>query len=65
NSWFHVQIPGFLTADNINQVLAVLTPISAILLGWLILGEQLLSYQIAGMAIIAAGIIIVDGRLFS
>jgi drug/metabolite transporter (DMT)-like permease len=51
-------------ANNVSLV-AVLTPISAILLGWLILGEQLRSYQIAGMAIIAAGIIIVDGRLFS
>lgn len=27
NTWFHVTIPGFLTVDNINQVLAVLTPI--------------------------------------
>lgn len=27
NSWFHVTIPGFLTEANIDQVLAVLTPI--------------------------------------
>jgi hypothetical protein len=27
NSWFHVEIPSFLSADNINQLLAVLTPI--------------------------------------
>jgi hypothetical protein len=32
NSWFHVTIPGFITADNINQLLAVLTPV----LVWLI-----------------------------
>lgn len=49
-------------ANNVSLV-AVLTPISAILLGWLILGERLRSYQIAGMLIIAAGIIIVDGRV--
>lgn len=27
NTWFHVSIPGFITADNITQLLAVLTPI--------------------------------------
>ena len=27
NSWFHITIPGWLSPDNINQVLAVLTPI--------------------------------------
>jgi hypothetical protein len=26
-SVFHVSIPGWLTADNVNQVIAVLTPI--------------------------------------
>lgn len=27
NAWFHISIPGWLTPDNVNQVLAVLTPI--------------------------------------
>ena len=49
-------------ANNVSLV-AVLTPISAVLLGWLVLGERLQSYQIAGMVIIALGIVIVDGRL--
>lgn len=26
-SWFHIQIPGFINADNITQALALLTPI--------------------------------------
>lgn len=26
-SWFHITLPGFLTEANIDQVLAVLTPI--------------------------------------
>lgn len=51
-------------ASNVSLV-AVLTPISAILLGWIVLGERLLSYQIAGMVVIALGILIVDGRLFA
>lgn len=32
NSWFHVQIPGFITADNINQLLAIATPVLVYLL---------------------------------
>ncbi len=27
NSWFHISIPGFITADNVTQVLGILTPI--------------------------------------
>jgi hypothetical protein len=27
NSWFHVEIPGWLNSDTINQTQAVLTPI--------------------------------------
>jgi drug/metabolite transporter (DMT)-like permease len=51
-------------ANNVSLV-AVLTPISAILLGWIILGERLQSYQMAGMGIIALGILVVDGRLIA
>lgn len=31
-SWFHLTIPGFITADNITQLLAVLTPVLVYLL---------------------------------
>jgi len=39
-----------------------LLPISAILLGWLVLGEQLSARTVIGMAIIGAGLACLDGR---
>jgi drug/metabolite transporter (DMT)-like permease len=42
-----------------------LIPVTAILLGALVLGEQLQSRHFAGMALIGAGLAAVDGRLFS
>ena len=39
-----------------------LIPVSAILLGWLVLGEQLHPRHFAGMALIGAGLVVVDGR---
>lgn len=48
-------------ANNISLV-SVLTPVSAILLGSLILGEALQAHHIAGMATIALGLALVDGR---
>lgn len=48
-------------ANNISLV-AVLTPISAILLGSLILGETLHVHHLIGMATVAIGLAIVDGR---
>ncbi|WP_040618833.1 DMT family transporter [Rhodovulum sp. PH10] len=40
-----------------------LAPVSAVLLGAVLLGERLESYQIAGMLGIAAGLVAIDGRL--
>lgn len=40
-----------------------LTPVSAVLLGVLILGETLGAVQVAGMAVIFAGLVAIDGRL--
>ena len=40
-----------------------LVPVSAILLGVLILSEQLTSLQLAGMALIALGLAAIDGRM--
>lgn len=50
-------------ATNVALV-AFLIPVSAILLGVGILGESLTVIQVAGMASIALGLAIMDGRLF-
>lgn len=51
-------------ATNLALV-TFLIPVSAILLGSLILGEQLELKHFAGMAMIAAGLAAIDGRLLS
>lgn len=48
--------------SNVNLV-TLLVPVSAILLGMLVLGEQLALRHFAGMAIIALGLAAIDGRL--
>ena len=40
-----------------------LVPVSAILLGWLFLDETLGAAHLIGMALIAAGLALIDGRL--
>ncbi len=40
-----------------------LIPVSAILLGWLFLNEALLPRHFAGMAMIALGLLLIDGRM--
>ena len=50
-------------ATNVLLV-TFLIPVSAILLGTLILGEQLAARHIVGMAAIAAGLAAIDGRLW-
>jgi drug/metabolite transporter (DMT)-like permease len=50
-------------ATNASLVTLVV-PVSAILLGTLFLGEHLAPIEILGMAVIAAGLITIDGRLF-
>ena len=38
-------------------------PVSAILLGAIFLGERLELFELAGMALIAIGLVTIDGRL--
>jgi len=45
------------------SLVTFLIPVTAILLGTLVLGERLEPRQIAGMALIAAGLVSIDGRL--
>ena len=52
-------------AGATNAVLVtLLVPVSAILLGWLFLQEQLAINQFIGMGLIAIGLVAIDGRLF-
>ncbi len=51
-------------ATNVGLV-TFLIPVSAILLGVLVLGETLAIRHMAGMALIGAGLILIDGRLVS
>lgn len=48
--------------SNVNLV-TLLVPVSAILLGVLVLGEALAPRQIGGMAVIALGLLAIDGRV--
>lgn len=51
-------------ADATNLLLVtLLIPFTAVLLGSAVLGEHLLTRQVAGMALIALGLAIIDGRL--
>lgn len=50
--------------SNVNLV-TLLVPVSAILLGVLVLGETLLPRHLAGFAVIALGLAVIDGRLFA
>jgi drug/metabolite transporter (DMT)-like permease len=50
-------------ATNLSMV-TFLIPVSAILLGILVLGESLNAAQIAGMASIGLGLMLIDGRMF-
>ena len=50
-------------ATNISLV-TFLVPISAIILGVLVLGESIFIKEIIGMTLIGLGLVIIDGRLF-
>jgi drug/metabolite transporter (DMT)-like permease len=50
-------------ATNISLV-TFLVPISAIILGVLVLGESIFIKEIIGMTLIGLGLAIIDGRLF-
>ncbi|TPQ52577.1 EamA family transporter [Prosthecomicrobium hirschii] len=45
------------------MLVTLLIPPSAILLGWLVLGERLAPQHFAGMGLIALGLLTIDGRL--
>jgi drug/metabolite transporter (DMT)-like permease len=47
-----------------TSLVTLLVPPSAILLGFLFLGERLEMTEIAGMALIGAGLVILDGRIY-
>jgi drug/metabolite transporter (DMT)-like permease len=47
-----------------TALVTLLVPVSAILLGALVLGDTLVARQYAGLALIACGLLVIDGRLF-
>ncbi|MCW3476717.1 DMT family transporter [Limobrevibacterium gyesilva] len=51
-------------ATNISLV-TLLVPVSAILLGSVVLGERLSAVQLAGMALIGLGLVTIDGRVWN
>ena len=57
-------LPHLVTAGATNLLLVTfLIPASAILLGWLVLGETLRPRHLGGMAVIGVGLACIDGRL--
>jgi drug/metabolite transporter (DMT)-like permease len=54
------------SAGATNAILVtLLIPVTAILLGWWFLDERLGVLQFSGMAIIAAGLLVIDGRILA
>ncbi|PVB61873.1 DMT family transporter [Labrenzia sp. 011] len=49
-------------ATNASLV-TLLVPASALLLGWLVLGEELDTIQLAGFAVLLVGLVVLDGRI--
>ncbi|MBR1122552.1 DMT family transporter [Bradyrhizobium lablabi] len=49
-------------ATNVMLV-TLLVPVSAILLGWLVLGEQISMREIAGAMVIGSALLVIDGRV--
>lgn len=53
------------TAGQSNtSLVTMITPVSAVLLGSVFLGERLELFELAGMALIGLGLVTIDGRLF-
>ncbi len=46
-----------------TMLVTLLVPVSALLLGWAVLGGALSPRQVAGMVVIGAGLLLIDGRL--
>jgi drug/metabolite transporter (DMT)-like permease len=51
-------------ASNVMLV-TLLIPVTAILLGWLVLGESISMREIAGAIVIGSALLVIDGRAFS
>jgi drug/metabolite transporter (DMT)-like permease len=60
----YFRIMALAGATNASLV-TLLVPPSAILLGFLFLGERLGIAEIAGMLLIGAGLLILDGRIYA
>ena len=60
--WLYFTLMARTGATNVMLV-TLLNPVSAILLGTLILGERLEAQHVTGMALVAVGLIVLDGRL--
>ena len=58
------QVLGSAGATNV-QLVTLLVPVSAIVLGAIVLQERLAPQHFLGMAIIAAGLLMIDGRIFA
>ncbi len=52
-----------LAGSNV-QLVTFLVPVTAVALGWLVLGERLTAQALAGMVLIAGGLVAIDGRLW-
>jgi drug/metabolite transporter (DMT)-like permease len=46
-----------------TMLVTLLVPVTALLLGWLVLGEALATRHLAGMAVIGLGLLAIDGRV--
>lgn len=60
--YFHLLSVGGATNSSL---VTLLIPVSAILLGSVVLGERLSSIHFLGMALIALGLLSIDGRIFA
>jgi len=56
-----------LTRSGATNVMLVtlLIPVTAILLGWLVLGEPLTAWEILGALVIGSALLVIDGRIFT
>lgn len=46
-------------------LVTLVVPVSAVILGTILLGERLDSFELAGMAVILASLVVIDGRMFA
>jgi drug/metabolite transporter (DMT)-like permease len=46
------------------MLVTLLIPVTAILLGWLVLGESISPAEIAGALVIGSALLVIDGRVF-